>query len=85
MLENLFHTFKSSPKIEFKSFSVAHGLIRLPPSRDCQIEVRARSSTRKTLGDQGDFLKILSQVPTPKPNARGAHRPKKKVAKTRLA
>ena len=34
MLENFFRTFKSSPKIEFKSFSVAHGLIRLPRSRD---------------------------------------------------
>ena len=34
MLENLFRTFKNSPKIEFKSFSVTHGLIRLPPSRD---------------------------------------------------
>ena len=34
MFQNLFPTFEKSPKVEFKSFSVAHGLIRLPPSRD---------------------------------------------------
>jgi len=34
MFQNLFPTFEKSPKVEFKSFSVAHGLIRLPRSRD---------------------------------------------------
>ena len=76
-------TYLYRPQDRALTLSKAH-VYKPPPqiggSRASQIEVRARSarsSTRKTLGDQGDFLKILSQVSTPKPNARSASTKKK--------